>query len=75
MKSLTVCRRINTERPAGVRGRTFDCDGVARSATRRLSCGFARVTRPDVPFYRTCRRRTLKCLACGGGGKPVTLIR
>jgi hypothetical protein len=48
MRSLTVCRRANIERHASVRGRAFWCGGVARSASRRLSCGFARVKRPNL---------------------------
>ena len=48
MRSLTVCRRTNIERHASVRGRAFWCGGVARSASRRLSCGFARVKRPNI---------------------------
>jgi hypothetical protein len=56
MRSLMVCRRTNIERHVRVRGRTFCGGGVARSAFRRLTCGFARVKRPtrvfnaDVPW-------------------------
>jgi hypothetical protein len=76
MRSLTICRRTNIERHASVRGRTFWRGGVARSASRRLSCGFARVKRPNISFNRTRRRRALKWLSgVGGGVGPVNSVR
>jgi hypothetical protein len=76
MRSLTVCRRTNIERHTRGRDRTLCSGGVARSASRRLSCGFARVKRPDISFNRTRRRRALKCLAgSGGGAGPVNSVR
>lgn len=76
MRSLTVCRRTNIEGHAGVRGRTLCCGGVPRSASRRLSCGFALVKRPGISFNRACRRRALKCLSgVRGGAGPVNSVR
>lgn len=76
MRSLTVCHRTNIERHTRVRGRTSCSGGVARSASRRLSCGIARAKRSNMSFNRTRRRRALKCLAgIGAGAGPVNSVR
>jgi len=76
MRSLTVCRRTNIERHTRGRGRTFWRGGVAQFASRCLSCGFARLKRPNISFNRTRRRRALKCLSgVGGGAGPVNSVR